>query len=70
MDHYKRTTSVDYDSFSDEELYRLLVSRLPDMAVLVKGVHSFNRKTTIAFLQLVVMESSRVEVEPLTEQKT
>jgi hypothetical protein len=44
---------ADYEDMSDEELYRLLKERAPEVAVVAGGVRDSNRETVIAFLILL-----------------
>jgi hypothetical protein len=44
---------VDYSRSSNEELYRFLEERAPDVAVVVGEVRDSNRETIIAFLTIL-----------------
>lgn len=44
---------ADYEDMSDEELFRLLLERAPDVAAVAGGVRDSNRETVIAFLTLL-----------------
>lgn len=44
---------VDYSKSSNEELYRFLEERAPDVAVVVGEVRDSNRETIIAFLTIL-----------------
>jgi hypothetical protein len=44
---------VDYSRSSNEELYRFLEEKAPDVAVVVGEVRDSNRETVIAFLTIL-----------------